>query len=138
MFGVALLWWLVVSLGRTEIGNVPFNTQRVELIQQKLNASELFSKEVDEIKDSHANYNKEELEEAKASLHSYFTYYEQMVLGLEKVKKDLSEADYRWVSVALLVALFSHYFRALRWNMLINAMGYRPRSFITFLAVMIG
>lgn len=138
MLGIALLWWLVVSLGRTEIGNVPFNNQRVELIQKRLESSVSFSKEVDKIKRDHSVYNKQELEEAKLVLHSYFTYYEQMVLGLEKVKKDLSEADYRWVSMALIIALLSHYFRALRWNMLINAMGYRPRSFITFLAVMIG
>ena len=110
MLGVTLLLWLVVSLGRTEIGNAPFNTQRVDLIQKRLDSSASFSKEVDKIKDTHSAYNKQELEDAQLVLQSYFTYYEQMALGLEKVKKDLSEADYRWVSMALIVALLSHYF----------------------------
>ncbi len=48
------------------------------------------------------------------------------------------EADYHWLLLALVFAIGSHILRALRWNMLINAMGYKTRLSTTFFAVMIG
>ncbi len=59
-------------------------------------------------------------------------------LDYSEVKKDILSADYHWLFIALFFAIVSHIFRALRWNMLINAMGYKTRVSTTFFAVMIG
>ena len=55
-----------------------------------------------------------------------------------EIKQDIMEADYYWLFIALIFAILSHIVRALRWNMLINAMGYKTRLSTTFFAVMIG
>jgi uncharacterized protein (TIRG00374 family) len=59
-------------------------------------------------------------------------------LEYDEVKKDILEADYHWLVLALAFAIGSHILRALRWNMLINSMGYKTRLSTTFFAVMIG
>ncbi len=59
-------------------------------------------------------------------------------LDYDEVRKDIMEADYHWLLLALVFAIGSHILRALRWNMLINAMGYKTRLSTTFFAVMIG
>ncbi len=59
-------------------------------------------------------------------------------LEYDAIKQDILEADYQWLFVALIFAIGSHILRALRWNMLINAMGYKTRLSTTFFAVMIG
>lgn len=56
----------------------------------------------------------------------------------DKLISDLKTADYRWVAISLIVSLSGHYLRALRWNMLINPLGYRPSGTHTFYAVMVG
>jgi glycosyltransferase 2 family protein len=55
-----------------------------------------------------------------------------------KLFNDLRTADYSWVALSLLVSLAGHWLRAVRWNMLINPLGYRPSSKHTFYAVMTG
>ena len=47
-------------------------------------------------------------------------------------------ANYWWIGLAILLGVFSHYMRALRWKMLIEPMGYKPSNRNTFFAVMIG
>lgn len=59
-------------------------------------------------------------------------------LDYYEIKQDILGADYYWLLVALVFAIFSHIVRALRWNMLINSMGYKTRLSTTFFAVMIG
>jgi len=59
-------------------------------------------------------------------------------LEYDAIKQDILEAEYHWLFVALIFAIGSHVLRALRWNMLINAMGYKTRLSTTFFAVMIG
>ena len=136
--GVLLLLWLVLSLGKTEISNSPFSEDRLPLIEERLSESKKFEALFINYKNQAGSFSKEELEESNAKLNDCFSTTEQLSLGLLKVKKDLAAADYKWISLALISALIAHYFRALRWNLLINTMGYKPRSLITFLAVMIG
>ncbi|MCH8903475.1 MAG: flippase-like domain-containing protein [Bacteroidetes bacterium] len=57
---------------------------------------------------------------------------------INKVLSDMRKADFAWVLVTILFGLFSHIFRALRWQMLIKTLGYRPKLLTTFGAVMIG
>jgi len=47
-------------------------------------------------------------------------------------------ADYTWVIVSIFVGILSHVVRALRWNILIETLGYKPKIANTFFAVMIG
>lgn len=50
----------------------------------------------------------------------------------------LRQADYLWFAVSALITILSHYIRALRWNTLIESMGYETRAKDSFLAVMGG
>ncbi len=59
-------------------------------------------------------------------------------LDLSAIWKDILQATYGWLFIALFFALVSHVFRALRWNLLINTLGYKTRLSSTFFAVMIG
>lgn len=55
-----------------------------------------------------------------------------------KLLADLRQANYLWVIIALVVMMASHWFRALRWNMMIEPLGYRPKTLNTFAAVITG
>jgi len=59
-------------------------------------------------------------------------------LDYGEIRQDIIEADYYWLLISLFFAIAAHIIRALRWNMLINAMGYKTRLSTTFFAVMIG
>lgn len=47
-------------------------------------------------------------------------------------------ANYFWIGVSLIASLLSHYFRTLRWKLLLNPLGYYPKTSNTFFAVMVG
>jgi len=51
---------------------------------------------------------------------------------------DIENANYIWILYSLVFAIMSHIVRSLRWNMLINSMGYKTRLSTTFYALMIG
>ena len=53
-------------------------------------------------------------------------------------KKDLATANYWLVIPVFVVLALSHLLRALRWNILMQPMGYKPHITNTFFAVMIG
>lgn len=59
-------------------------------------------------------------------------------IQLEKMWEELQHAEYSWLFGAMILALMSHYFRALRWNQLINQLNYKTSTTTTFYAVMIG
>lgn len=59
-------------------------------------------------------------------------------LDLHEIWIDIQEAEYSWLVIALFFAILSHIIRALRWNLLINSLGYKTRLSSTFFAVMIG
>jgi hypothetical protein len=50
----------------------------------------------------------------------------------------MGNANYWWIALAIPLGILSHYIRALRWKMLIEPMGYKPRNSNMFFAVMIG
>lgn len=58
--------------------------------------------------------------------------------NLEVIKSKLQAANWWWAVGALVFGFFSNIFRALRWNMLIHPMGFRPKVRNTFGGVMIG
>ena len=56
----------------------------------------------------------------------------------DQIKIALSHARY-WLIIPVFVILFlSHLVRAMRWKLLINSLGYQPRTDNAFFAVMIG
>jgi uncharacterized protein (TIRG00374 family) len=52
--------------------------------------------------------------------------------------KSLSEVNYFWISLSLLIGLLSYYSRAYRWKYALEPMGYESSSKNRFYAVMIG
>ncbi|HEY0029423.1 MAG TPA: lysylphosphatidylglycerol synthase transmembrane domain-containing protein [Bacteroidia bacterium] len=50
----------------------------------------------------------------------------------------LSNADYFWIFVSVIISGLSHFFRALRWKLLLNPLGYKPKTSNTFFSVMVG
>lgn len=56
----------------------------------------------------------------------------------QQIKFALKNARYYLVVPVFAILLFSHYTRALRWRLLIESLGYQPRSTNAFFAVMIG
>lgn len=47
-------------------------------------------------------------------------------------------ANYWWVILSIVIGILSHLMRAVRWQMLLEPMGYKPSTRSTFLAVMVG
>ena len=54
------------------------------------------------------------------------------------MKTSLSEAKYRWLFLSGFCAILSHFARALRWQLMINAFAHKPRFSIATLSLMIG
>lgn len=57
---------------------------------------------------------------------------------IELLIREFRNANYQWIILAMISAIISHFLRALRWNMLIGAMGYQTQRVQTFMAVMTG
>jgi hypothetical protein len=58
---------------------------------------------------------------------------------IERIKSVLkNEVNYFWVIVSLFIGLISHISRTLRWGLMIEPIGHKPRFVNTFMAVMIG
>jgi uncharacterized protein (TIRG00374 family) len=57
---------------------------------------------------------------------------------LQKVIGDFQEVNYWWILLMLIAFLISNLSRALRWNMLIHPLGYRPRLRNAFLTTVLG
>ncbi|MFC2137269.1 lysylphosphatidylglycerol synthase transmembrane domain-containing protein [Bacteroidota bacterium] len=58
-------------------------------------------------------------------------------LEKDKLLNELFNLNYWWLVLSFTVGILSHISRAIRWNMLIKPLGYKPRIINTFLAVMV-
>lgn len=57
----------------------------------------------------------------------------------KRIKSILTnDVNYFWIVVSLFIGLLSHISRTIRWNLLIEPLGRKPRLLNTFLAVMVG
>jgi len=56
----------------------------------------------------------------------------------KEIMLSFRQANYAWIVFAIMIGILSHYFRALRWKMLMEPMGYVPKTSNVFFAVMIG
>lgn len=58
--------------------------------------------------------------------------------NISQMIKDIRNANYFWVILSLLVAMIAYISRAIRWNMLIQPLGYNARFKNTFSSLMVG
>lgn len=56
---------------------------------------------------------------------------------LGNIVDGLSRFNYAWVAASFTAFLFSHVFRAMRWRMLLESIGYKPGLFNTFLSILV-
>lgn len=57
---------------------------------------------------------------------------------LDNIKITFLKANYFWIVLSLIVSGLSHYFRALRWKILLEPLHHKPTTGNTFFAVMVG
>ena len=72
------------------------------------------------------------------SLALFLLYLAFRGIDLHRVWNELKHARYGWLLLTLPIGLLSHIFRAWRWNLLIEPLGYKPPLAHTFYAVMSG
>ena len=56
----------------------------------------------------------------------------------QEILNSMGNANYWWIALAIPLGVLSHFLRAMRWKMLIETMGYKPRNSNMFFAVFIG
>ncbi len=54
------------------------------------------------------------------------------------IKTSFSNANYFWIVLSIVISGLSHYFRTLRWKILLDPLGYKPKTSNTFFSVMVG
>ncbi|MCH2022210.1 MAG: flippase-like domain-containing protein [Saprospiraceae bacterium] len=57
---------------------------------------------------------------------------------LDKITNDFKGANFFWLLMICLAFMLSNISRALRWNQLIEPLGYKPKTFNSFFATMVG
>jgi glycosyltransferase 2 family protein len=63
-------------------------------------------------------------------------YYVYKGTDIGKLQQELKTIHWGWIWLSLLFSILSHVSRALRWNMLIEPLGYKTNSFRSFCSVM--
>lgn len=66
----------------------------------------------------------------------WMVYKDQDISRIKNVLTN--EVNYLWIVISLFLGLLSHISRTIRWNLIIEPLGHKPRLLNTFLAVMIG
>lgn len=60
------------------------------------------------------------------------------VIEKREILKALKIANYWWIILAIVLGLLSHWVRAMRWRILMEPLGYKPRRLNVYMAVFIG
>lgn len=68
----------------------------------------------------------------------YYVYDQLTPSDLDQIYDAFARANYLWVIVALVLAVFSHMSRAYRWKYTLRPVGYEPRFANSFFSVMLG
>ena len=66
----------------------------------------------------------------------WLIYKDQDIDRIKSVLKN--DVNYFWIVISLVIGLLSHISRTIRWGLMIEPIGHKPRFINTFLAVMIG
>lgn len=75
---------------------------------------------------------------ATLGIATFLLWYVYKDFSAEILIKQFRNINYYWISISILLALFSHYLRAYRWNILLEPLGYHLKTNRTFIAVMVG
>jgi glycosyltransferase 2 family protein len=59
-------------------------------------------------------------------------------IDIAEVATEIREAKYSWLLFSIILGIFSHIARAMRWNILIRSLGHKTDTQTTFYAVMVG
>ncbi len=59
-------------------------------------------------------------------------------LDLTLIFKEIRNANYLWILLSFIPAIVSYFSRAIRWNILIDSLGYKTNTYTTTYAVVIG
>jgi len=68
----------------------------------------------------------------------WYTYSKLTPKDKEDLFTAFREANYLWIGLSILIAVFSHYLRARRWNYLLEPLGHSPKVSTNFYALMTG
>lgn len=72
------------------------------------------------------------------SIGIFILWYVFSKQDIHSIILELSQTNYYWIFISLVIGLLSHVFRALRWNLLFVHMGYKTNVSTTTYAVLIG
>lgn len=75
------------------------------------------------------------------ALGIFFIFYFWNKLGAEeqeRIFENFKKANYWWLVASMIAGIFSHLFRSLRWNLMIETFATPPRLAITFWSLMTG
>jgi uncharacterized protein (TIRG00374 family) len=72
------------------------------------------------------------------ALGGFLVWYSLAIVSPEKLLSYFKKANYPWVFLGLLFGILSHISRAYRWKFLLEPMGFKPKFFNSFLAVLVG
>lgn len=64
-------------------------------------------------------------------------WYVYQDVNFQSIKVVIKELKYSWIYLSIMLGLLSSYIRALRWKILINSLGYKPKILNLFLSVQI-
>ena len=64
-------------------------------------------------------------------------WYVYQDINIQSIKDALKELKYSWILLSVILGLISTFVRALRWKMLIESIGYKPKTLNLFLSVQI-
>lgn len=56
-----------------------------------------------------------------------YSYYSTSAENRKEILKYILEADLFWVGISIMIGILSHISRAIRWNYLLQPLGYRPK-----------
>ncbi|MFW5820438.1 MAG: lysylphosphatidylglycerol synthase transmembrane domain-containing protein [Bacteroidota bacterium] len=65
-------------------------------------------------------------------------YFAFKGIDFQSIKEDFRNVEYSWVLFSLVFSILSHISRAMRWNILIEPLGFNPRLKNTFYSLMVG
>lgn len=57
---------------------------------------------------------------------------------IDDIVVSIKQANYMWLFLSVLISGLSHYFRAVRWKILLEPLHHKPKTSNTFFAVMVG
>ncbi|QLE03075.1 flippase-like domain-containing protein [Galbibacter sp. BG1] len=68
----------------------------------------------------------------------WYSYSNTTASDRQNIIDSIREANYFWIVLSMLMGILSHIIRAVRWNLLLEPLGYRPKIINNVLALLVG